>query len=86
LLDKGWHYSEKESKNEAFVFLEVKIFPQGNVAEVITHERWYLLMVDEHDCIVIEVEPRMEYDVTYRLVKIEGKWLIQSNTTPRRRG
>jgi len=85
LLDKGWHSSAKESKSEAFVFLEVKIFPQGDVAEVITHERWYLLMVDERERIVIEIEPRMEYDVTYRLVKIDGKWLIQSNTTPRRR-
>lgn len=85
LLEKGWHYSTKKSANEEFVFLEVKIFPQGNVAEVRTRERWYLLMVDEQDHIVIEREPRMEYEVTYRLVKMDGKWLIQSNSTPRPR-
>jgi hypothetical protein len=85
LLDKRWHYS-KDSANEEFVISSIKIFPEENVAEVRTRERWYVPMVDEQDHIVKEKEPILEYQVFYRLLKIDGKWLLQSNSTPRPRG
>ena len=84
LVDRKWHYS-KDSANEEFVIVSVKIYPEGDVAEVRTRERWYLPMVDEHEHIVKERDPILEYQVIYRLLKMDGKWLLQSNSTPRPR-
>jgi hypothetical protein len=84
LLDRRWHYSV-ESANEEFEILSIKIFPPGDVADVRTRERWYVPMVDDQERIVKEKDPILEYPVFYRLLKIEGKWMLQLNSTPRPR-
>jgi hypothetical protein len=85
LIDKHWHYS-KDSANEEFEIVSIKIFPEGDVADVRTRERWYVPMVDDQERIVKEKSPILEYPVFYRLLKIDGKWLLQINSTPRPRG
>lgn len=82
LLDRHWHYS-KDSANELFEIRSLKIYPPGDVAEVRTRERWYLPMLDEQDHLVLERDPILQYQVIYRLVKVEGRWLLQTNSTPR---
>jgi len=80
LLDKGWHYA-KESANEQFEIRSVTIFPPGDVADVRTRERWYVPMVDKDGNIVRERDAVLEYPaVTYRLVKMDGKWLVQKSS------
>src|SRR5439155_819405 len=81
LLEKHWRYS-KDSANEMFEIRSVKIYPDG-VAEVRTRERWYLPVVDEQDHIVTQRDPILDYQVVYRLVKVDGNWLLLSNSTPR---
>lgn len=79
LLSKRWHYS-KDSANEVFEIRSLKIFPPGDVAEVRTYERWYVPTVDEEGKLVKERNSIIEYPVTYRLLKIEGKWLVMKSS------
>lgn len=81
LVDRGWHY-DKESANEKLDILSIKVWPQGNVADVRTHERWYVPMVDAEGMPVKDREPFLEYSCTYRLLRVDGKWLIMTTTVP----
>lgn len=83
LLDRRWHYS-KESKNEEFVIRSITFFAPGDVADVTTRERWYVPMVDEQGRLVKDREATLEYSIRYRVVKIDGRWLLLLNSTPYR--
>jgi DNA-binding winged helix-turn-helix (wHTH) protein len=83
LRKKGWRYAD-ESKVEIFDFRYVRIFSPRDYAEVGTSERWYVptVWLDGR-----RVENRNvylgTYDVDYTLQKIDGRWLIEENSTPR---
>ena len=77
LLDHGWHYSV-DSANEEFDVRSITIYPPGDVADVRTRERWYVPMIDENGNIVRDRDSILEYPAAYRLVKIEGRWLVLS--------
>lgn len=81
LIDNGWHYA-KESANERFEITSVTIFAPGDVADVRTRERWNLRLVDENGWLVKDRDSILEYPVTYRVLKIDGKWMIQKSSTP----
>lgn len=79
LLDKKWRYAN-DSASELFEIRDVRIFPPGDVAEVRTRERWYVPMVDEHGRLVKERDSVLEFPVRYRLLKIDGRWLILTSS------
>ena len=79
LLDKNWRYAD-DSVNEQFEIRSVRIFPPGDVAEVRTRERWYVPTIDAEGRLVKERESTIEFPVRYRLLKIDGRWLIQSSS------
>lgn len=85
LLTNKLHYG-KESRNVVFDFLSVDINPARNYADVETRERWYIPLYDENEVRVADREPYYEGNpIDYSLRKIEGRWLIQSNSTPSRK-
>lgn len=83
LLERGWRYSD-ESRLDIFDFRYVRIFSPRDYAEVGTSERWYVPTVRADGS---RVENRNVYlgvyDVDYTLRKIDGRWLIEENSTPR---
>lgn len=83
LLNKRWHY-DKESANEQFTIRNIKIFPPGDVAEVRTRERWYVPMVDDEERLVMARSSVLEFSVEYRLLKVDGRWLVQNSSGPYR--
>jgi hypothetical protein len=80
LVRDNQHYS-KESENELFDIRSVRIEPDGNSAVVRTRERWYVLLVDENEKRVKGHNPVLEYPVRYTLIKMDGRWLIETNST-----
>jgi hypothetical protein len=83
LLDRRWHYA-KESANEQFDIRSIVVFAPGDVADVRTRERWYVPMTDEEGRLVKERDSILEFPCTYRLLKIDGRWLIQKSSCPYR--
>lgn len=83
LVRNNWHYS-KDSENEVFDIRSIRILPEGDKAEVRTHERWYLVLVDENEKRVKGRTPILEFAVRYTLVKMGGKWLIETSSAPYR--
>ncbi|SRR6266404_1556149 len=81
LLDRHWHYSQ-ESINEQFSIREIIVFAPGDVADVRTRERWYVPMIDDDGKLVKERDSILEFVCTYRLLKIDGRWLIQKSSCP----
>lgn len=83
LVRDNHHYS-KDSENELFDIRSIRISPEGDRAEVRTRERWYLLLVDENEKRVKGRDPVFEYPVRYTLIKMDGRWLIETNSGPYR--
>jgi hypothetical protein len=84
LLNKRQHYG-KESKNVTLAILSVDINPARDYADVQTRERWFIPLYDENEVRVPNRPPYYEGNpIDYTLRKIEGRWLIQSNSTPSR--
>jgi hypothetical protein len=79
LLDKKWRYAN-DSANELFEIRDVRIFPPGDMAEVRTRERWYVPMVDEQGRLVQARDSVLEFPVRYRLLKIDGRWLLLTSS------
>jgi DNA-binding winged helix-turn-helix (wHTH) protein len=83
LLRNGWRYAD-ESRLELFDFRYVRIFSPRDYAEVGTSERWFVPTVRADGS---RVENRNVYlgvyDVDYTLRKVEGRWLLEENSTPR---
>lgn len=85
LLDLHQHYG-KESKNEVFDIISLTINQDHDYADVVTRERWYIPLYDENEKRVTTREPYYEANpIYYTLRKIEGRWLIQSNSTRSRK-
>jgi DNA-binding winged helix-turn-helix (wHTH) protein len=84
LRTKGWRYAD-ESRVEIFDFRYVRIFSPKDYSEVGTSERWYVPTVWANSG--VRVENRNVYlgvyDIDYTLRKINGRWLIEENSTPR---
>lgn len=84
LRKRGWRYAD-DSRVEVFDFRYVRIFSPRDYAEVGTSERWYVPTVWAETN--VRVENRNVYlgiyDVDYTLRKIDGRWLIEDNSTPR---
>lgn len=83
LRKNGWRYSS-ESRLEIFDFRYVRVFSPRDYAEAGTSERWFVPTVRADGS---RVENRNVYlgvyDVDYTLRKVDGRWLIEENSTPR---
>lgn len=84
LLFQGWHYG-KESKYETFEFESTNV--SGDRAEIKTREKWYLPLYSAKDESLVKERRRyQEWQPTYFLWKVNGKWLIQDSTIPYTKG
>lgn len=82
LLTKKWHYGE-ESRLEMLEYKYCRIYYPGNSAEVGTTEKWYLPVYHENGSRILEKNVFLgPLDVDYFFVKIDGRWLLQSNNAP----
>ncbi len=83
LRQKGWRYSN-DSWLEIFDYRYARIFSPHNYAEVGTLERWFVPTVGADGS---RVENRSVYlgvyDVDYTRRKVDGRWLLEDNSTPR---
>ena len=83
LRQRGWRYAD-ESRLEIFDFRYVRIFSPRDYAEAGTSERWYVPTVWADGSRVQNRNVYLGvYDVDYTLRKINGRWLIEENSTPR---
>jgi hypothetical protein len=71
---------------EIFDFRYVRIFSPRDYVEVGTSERWYVPTMWADGSRVQNRNVYLGiYDVDYMLRKIDGRWLIEDNSTPRPR-
>ncbi|HLL15812.1 MAG TPA: winged helix-turn-helix domain-containing protein [Pyrinomonadaceae bacterium] len=84
LRKRGWRYAD-DSRMEIFDFRYVRIFSPRDYAEVGTSERWYVPTVWANDGKRVENRNVYlgTYDVDYILQRVEGRWLLEENSTPR---
>jgi hypothetical protein len=81
LAKSGLHYGP-ESSAKRLEILSAKVFV-GDRAEVKTTEQWFLPLYTKDGKRVSDRNPEIgPIEVNYALRKVNGKWLIQSSTTP----
>lgn len=81
LKDENKRYGG-ESRLERFDFIYVKIYAPGNRARAGTIERWYLPLYQNGILVPDRNVYLGPYSVDYSLQKFDGRWLIESTTTP----
>jgi DNA-binding winged helix-turn-helix (wHTH) protein len=82
LRGKGRHFGE-ESELRQFEFRDVRIHAGREYAEVRTEEKWYVPLYEADGSRVMDKNPILAYPVDYMLRKVNGKWLLEENGTPR---
>jgi hypothetical protein len=83
LRSKGRHFGE-ESELRQFEFRDVRVYAGRNYAEVRT-EKWYVPLYEADGSRMLDKNPVLAYPVDYMLKKVDGRWLLEENGTPRPR-
>jgi hypothetical protein len=82
LRQRGFHYGP-ESKLLALDVRYVRVALFSRDATVGTTEKWFLPLYEETGVVVPGKNPTLgPYQIDYLLRRIDGRWLIQSTTTP----
>ena len=82
LIRKGTRYGS-EATNERFNFISVNVFSPRDYAEVQTDESWYVPAYKTDGTRDPNTNIRVQGKNNYFLKKINGRWLIEENSTPR---
>lgn len=82
LRSKGRHFGA-ESELRQFDFRDVRVYAGRDYAEVRTDEKWYVPLYGADGSRVPDKNPILAYPVDYMLKKVNGKWLLEENGTPR---
>jgi len=79
LLRHGWRYRE-DSRCDVFDVRSVHV--SGSSIDVTTRESWYVPVINSTGDLVIERNPNQRWDITYKLRRVNGTWLIEDSNAP----